>query len=528
MRDRYVDLYLRISHGRPGAGLDVQERDCREWAERHGLTVRAVHVDLGRSGFNETVERHGFEAALTAVTSGVVGTLVVWKLDRLSRRGVAHLHRVLNELDTNGGRLVSVKDSLDSSDHTSRVVMEKLAELAFTESENLSLRVRSAKQYLRANGRWIGGAASYGLVVKDGRLAVDPATGPTVREMARRILNGETLSQVTAWLNSAGIAAPRGGQWNVGSVSQLIRGPATAGLLPETLKNASGAFTAQVQPWRDPQTGETVSVMAEGEEPLIFPADRDRIVALLEARSAWWSAKRGSSTSAEPGGHLLTGLLRCAGCGSRMSKNGNSYRCQAVRIGRPCAAPGGAYKSALEEAISRRWNEKLAALEAGDPLAEEVVHRWMSARSPRESAQLAVLNKAVAQDRDTLAQIDEDHHIHGTLTREDHELLALPLAASITELERRIDELFPCADDPWSLISLADLRSDFANAGVVQRRELLRFALDEVWVSQGIRGQRFDDGARLAFVWATSPPTVTGDNDLLVAAAKQRIGARRS
>jgi hypothetical protein len=152
----------------------------------------------------------------------------------------------------------------------------------------------------------------------------------------------------------------------------------------------------------------------------------------------------------------------------------------------------------------------------------------MSARSPRESAQLAVLNKAVAQDRDTLAQIDEDHHIHGTLTREDHELLALPLAASITELERRIDELFPCADDPWSLISLADLRSDFANAGVVQRRELLRFALDEVWVSQGIRGQRFDDGARLAFVWATSPPTVTGDNDLLVAAAKQRIGARRS
>jgi len=45
---------------------------------------------------------------------------------------------------------------------------------------------------------------------------------------------------------------------------------------------------------------------------------------------------------------------------------------------------------------------------------------------------------------------------------------------------------------------------------VKERRDLLRLALLEVRVSQGIRGQRFVPTERLTFVWATTPPTVTG------------------
>ena len=527
MRDQYVDLYLRISHGRRGTGLDVQERDCREWAARQGLMVREVHVDRGKSGFKRGVQRRGFEAALTAVTSGVVGTLVVWKLDRLSRSGIAHLHLVLNALDAAGGRLISVQESLDSSDETSRVVMEKLSEMAFAESENLSLRVRSAKQYQRTHGRWIGGAASYGLVIQDGRLAADPATAPIVREMARRVLNGETLTHVTAWLNSEGIAAPRGGQWNVGSVSQLLRGPATAGLLPETLKSPRGDYTATVRAWRDPQTGQTVSVMADGEQPLISLTDQDRIRSLLNERSARWPGKT-CSNRAHGDGHLLTGLLRCVGCGSRMSKNGNSYRCQAVRLGRPCSAPGGAYQRVLDEAIERRWDARLAELEAGDPLAEAVILRWSSNQSPRESAQLAVLNTALAQEHDALASIEASRQVHGGITSDDDDRSAQPLVASIAEIERRIDELSACVDDLWSVVDIAALRDQWPDATLSERRDLLRLALDEVWVSQGVRGQRFDPDVRLAFVWATSPQSVTGNNEVVAAVNKLRNKASRT
>ncbi|MEU9001896.1 recombinase family protein [Streptomyces sp. NPDC048551] len=82
-QDTICDLYLRLSLDRDGkTAIERQEADCRAWAERNGLIVRKVHIDRGRSGY-KTVERKGFDAALAAVTAGVVGTLIVWKLDRL-------------------------------------------------------------------------------------------------------------------------------------------------------------------------------------------------------------------------------------------------------------------------------------------------------------------------------------------------------------------------------------------------------------------------------------------------------------
>lgn len=97
--DTICDLYLRLSIDRDGkTAIERQEADCRAWAERNGLTVRKVHMDRGRSGY-KTVERKGFDAALAAVTAGVVGALIVWKLDRLSRKGIAQVGKVLDEIE---------------------------------------------------------------------------------------------------------------------------------------------------------------------------------------------------------------------------------------------------------------------------------------------------------------------------------------------------------------------------------------------------------------------------------------------
>ena len=60
--------------------IERQEADCRAWAERNDLEVRRVHIDRGRSGF-KAVERAGFDAAVAAVTSGVVGRSSPWLYD---------------------------------------------------------------------------------------------------------------------------------------------------------------------------------------------------------------------------------------------------------------------------------------------------------------------------------------------------------------------------------------------------------------------------------------------------------------
>lgn len=115
-RNEYADLYLRISIDREGkTAIERQEIDCREWAGGHHLEVRQVHVDRGRSGYLGPAGREGLNAALAAVSSGVVGTLVVWKLDRLSRQGIEQIGQLLKKIDEADGRLVSVLDGLDTA-----------------------------------------------------------------------------------------------------------------------------------------------------------------------------------------------------------------------------------------------------------------------------------------------------------------------------------------------------------------------------------------------------------------------------
>lgn len=365
--EHLADLYLRLSLDREGkTAIERQEADCRAWAARNNLEVRRVHVDRGRSGF-KNVTRAGFDDAIAALTTGTVGTLIVWKVDRLSRRGMGQVGTVLDDVEKVGGRIVFVQDGLDTSHTQARLVLALLSEVARSESANIGLRVASAKAHLRNLGRWIGGQPPYGLrVAADGRLEHDPRTALVVREVAERALAGEALVRIARDFNSRQIPAPRGGTWGVGTLSQLLRAPALAGLLPETVKR-EGKYTNEVVPWRSPETGETVSI-GKG---IVTPAEQLQIARILEARVAVDKTGRRRGVRAQTE-HLLTGFARCGGCTGRMSAAGRSYVCQARRLGKPCPAHTTAFITAVDRAVGQAFIARLAATEPGDPLLDRI------------------------------------------------------------------------------------------------------------------------------------------------------------
>lgn len=503
-RNEYADLYLRVSVDRPGqTAIERQDADCRSWVSDHQLTVRRVHVDRGRSAFHDVgSRREGLSQALAAVSSGVVGTLVVWKLDRLSRQGIGKVGEFLQTIGATGGRLVSVRDGLDTSDTSDRRLVELLAELARAESVNLGLRVRSAKTYLRSMGRWVGGAPPYGLVVCDGQLAIDPLTGPIVRLIADRVLGGSSLVEVARWLNAEGVRAPRGGRWGVGSIAQLLRSPTVAGLLPETIKHADGRYSGTVRPWIDPGTGAPVSVMAPGQLPLITPAEQTNIAAAFEERTrrSKYGVRRGRRSPDSE--YLLTGLLRCAGCAERMSKQGNSYRCQAVRLGRDCQTPGGAYQPALDAAVIQLWTDRLDALEKDDALLQAIAERLALSADPEAVRRRIALQSALGDERMALMVLEEDHYLRRTVDRSRYVALHDALTQRIRDLESTLEDLpTPAVDSRW--VCNAVLREEkWSEASVVERRGLLRLAIDSIAVSQGRRGARFVADDRLVIRWA--------------------------
>ncbi|MDZ5445510.1 recombinase family protein [Micromonospora sp. 4G57] len=510
--EHLADLYLRLSLDREGkTAIERQEADCRAWCARNGLDVRTVHIDRGRSGY-KAVDRAGFDAAISALTTGTVGTLVVWKVDRLSRRGMGQVGQVLDQVEKVAGRIVFVQDGLDTSRQQARLALVLLSEVARSESANIGLRVASAKAHLRSLGRWIGGQPPYGLAVgEDGRLDHDPHTAPTAREIAERALSGEPLVHIARDLNARKIPATRGGAWGVGSLSVLLKSPAFAGLLPETVKK-DGKYTGKVVPWRDPETGKTVDI-GRG---IITPAEQLQVMRILEARTGTDPVGRNRGVRAQVS-HLLTGFLRCGGCGRRMSAAGRSYVCQGRRLGHPCPAHVTAFIAAVDRAVVDAFINRLAATEPGDPLLDAVAERWIARHDPDIIRERATITAALEDANASLVDLEDARYLRGEFVGPEavqrwtrlHERLT----ARVVGLRRNLAD-FPLPEaDISPLLDPVQAREAWDAATVPDRRDLLRLALNAVTITpaHGRRGVRFDPDARLRFTWADEPESASPD-----------------
>ncbi|AUG78833.1 hypothetical protein CFP65_4068 [Kitasatospora sp. MMS16-BH015] len=500
------DLYLRLSLDRDGkTAIERQEADCRAWAERNGLTVRKVHIDRGRSGFKD-VERKGFDSALAAVTAGVVGTLIVWKLDRLSRKGIGQVGKVLDDIEKAGGRLVSVMDSLDTSNDSSRMIVAMLAELARSESKNLGTRVASAKRHLRRKGQWIGGQPPYGLLVDPStkKLVHDPETAVYARLIADDALAGQSLVKIARLLNEYDIPAARGGQWNAASIMNLLKSPAFAGLMPETesveTEDGGRKFTGRVFPYRDPETLDTVSI-GEG---IITVGERERIIRQLESRTYVHAGKRRPKPD---GTALLTGLVFCdvPGCGRRMHRVGGSYQCMARRAGNQC--PGAsAMADRVDEYVAMRFLYLLPALEPEDPLLVAIADRWVKRSDPETFAKRDAISGEIADQEARLADLEDARYVRGEFDRpgavERYDRLADRLQSRIDGLRADLAALPLPAVNITPLLDSELLLPAWAASTQEQKRDRLSLAIDGVFVSKGERGKRFVPEQRIRIEWA--------------------------
>ncbi len=136
-------IYVRRSKDRDGAtSVARQEKEVRARAKADGVEVEEVYADEGRSGFKKDTERPSFDQALSDLRSGRTSVLYVWKLDRLSRRGIGQVGQVLEDVEAAGARLVSVVDGIDTAESGHRILFALLSEIARQEFENASTRIR--------------------------------------------------------------------------------------------------------------------------------------------------------------------------------------------------------------------------------------------------------------------------------------------------------------------------------------------------------------------------------------------------
>ena len=126
-----IACYCRVSSTRQRT--DSQKPEIGRWLQGNGIDLSGVEwFEDKESG--QTLKRPAFDRLREAVFAGTVKTVVVWKLDRISRRQRDGVN-LLADWCERGVRVVAVTEQIDLSGAVGRIVASVLFGLAEIESE---------------------------------------------------------------------------------------------------------------------------------------------------------------------------------------------------------------------------------------------------------------------------------------------------------------------------------------------------------------------------------------------------------
>jgi site-specific DNA recombinase len=141
-----------------------------------GLEVASVFIDAGASG--GTLDRPALDELRAAVAAGEVAVVVVYAVDRLSRRQADTL-ALLEQFEGHGAGLMAASQDFDTTSPTGRAMLGMLAVFAELQRAEIRERTRAKLRAKRARGEAVSRSA-FGLVRDGAGFARDPETWPVV------------------------------------------------------------------------------------------------------------------------------------------------------------------------------------------------------------------------------------------------------------------------------------------------------------------------------------------------------------
>ncbi len=147
-----VALYSRVSTNH-GQGPELQLRELREYAASRGWTIAEEYVDLGVSGSKSS--RPALNRLMTDAHRRKFDGVLVWKLDRFGR-SLRHLVNAIAELEALGVAFVSLRDNLDLTTPSGRLMFQIIGAMAEFERSLIQERVKAGLRNAKAKGRRLG------------------------------------------------------------------------------------------------------------------------------------------------------------------------------------------------------------------------------------------------------------------------------------------------------------------------------------------------------------------------------------
>jgi site-specific DNA recombinase len=346
MENAYI--YTRVSTviQVDGFSLDAQEQEIRAFAQMRGINIVGKYSDEGKSGKNAE-HRPAFNQMMDDIRSKKdnVRYVLVFKLSRFARN-TSDTAKYLQELASYGVGLLGVKDGIDTSTVTGKMIANIMGAVAEVELENIHEQTLAGRQQKARSGLWNGAQAPYGYVLENKALTICPEEAEIVKEIFRLYTEeGQSIRYITKKLNDDDIKREQRGNTQFSlftdrTVRSILKNPVYEGKIAYGRRHTVKVEGTNNDTKVVKQTDESKIILVDGlHEAIVTPDTFSKAQMLLSKNVAHRKTRSDSSTV-----YPLTGLIRCPDCGKnifgysappRPRKNGKegfypryiSYRC---------------------------------------------------------------------------------------------------------------------------------------------------------------------------------------------------------
>jgi site-specific DNA recombinase len=199
--------YLRVSTESQTEkyGLDVQREKILDYCDKKGVVIDEWYVDGGYSG--SKLERPEISRLLANAKDGMIDTVYVYKLDRMSRDVIDTLNLMYNVLPSYGVKVISMTEEIRTENPMDKVMLTMNAAMNQYEREVIRMRMSAGMVERVKKGYWMGGGRipfGYYYDRNDGILHPKEDEAEIVRQAYKLYIDGYSCEKISQMLGFKG------------------------------------------------------------------------------------------------------------------------------------------------------------------------------------------------------------------------------------------------------------------------------------------------------------------------------------
>lgn len=225
-----VAIYVRVSttnQVEEGYSIEEQKDKLSSYCDIKDWSVYKVYTDGGFSGSN--TDRPALESLIKDAKKRKFDTVLVYKLDRLSRSQKDTLYLIEDIFIKNNIAFLSLQENFDTSTPFGKAMIGLLSVFAQLEREQIKERMQLGKLGRAKAGKsmmWAKTSYGYDYHKETGTVTINPAQSLAIKFMFKSYLSGRSITKLRDDLNDK---YPKPIPWNYRAVRMILGNPVYCG-----------------------------------------------------------------------------------------------------------------------------------------------------------------------------------------------------------------------------------------------------------------------------------------------------------